>query len=205
MGAERKARRVAFGGFEPPAKGDSDGAEEEFSSAPVAPSTANSQCQPPPSATDKGQDGEKLQAQDSATEPEEKPEAKSKKRLSNAELLMVAQTGGMRERQKLTQHPNDTIAEAAISTPGLPDVAIEAIAENTTTNPICFKIIAGNPRWSKMQNIVKALVFNPKTPVHVSRGLLPLLRKDVLEKISSNRELPDGLRALARKKLSKSK
>lgn len=135
--------------------------------------------------------------------PDDRGVKKVERRPTLADLLMVAQRGPLRERQSLTAHANDTVAEAAISSPGLPDVAIEAIAASTSTNPVCFKIIGGNPRWKKMSGIVQALLFNPKTPVTVSRGFVQGLRSDVLEKISRNRDLPDGLRQLALKRLSR--
>jgi len=128
---------------------------------------------------------------------------KVEKRPTMADLLLMAMKGGLRERVKLTQHPMDTVAENVLSTPGIPDVAIEGIAANTSTNPVCFKQIAANPRWAKMTSVVQALVFNPKCPPSVSRGFVSLLNTGTLEKVSSNRELPDALRQLARKRLER--
>ena len=45
---------------------------------------------------------------------------------------------------------------------------------------------------------MRALVFNPKTPVPSATGLLTLIRAEDLNKIATSRDLPDGTRQGAR-------
>ncbi|MFW5856952.1 MAG: hypothetical protein ACOCX4_03660, partial [Planctomycetota bacterium] len=158
----------------------------------------------PPPARDRAEPAPPAEAEVVLAAPERDARVeKVEKRPTMADLLLMAMKGSLRERVRLTQHPMDTVAENVLSTPGIPDVAIEGIAANTSTNPVCFKQIAANPRWTKMTTVVQALVFNPKCPPSVSRGFVSLLNTGTLEKISSNRELPDALRQLARKRLER--
>jgi hypothetical protein len=58
-----------------------------------------------------------------------------------------------------------------------------------------------NRSWIKNYNVVWSLTKNPKTPVQLSMNLLSRLAEKDLQKLSTDRNVPDILRITARKKI----
>jgi hypothetical protein len=82
----------------------------------------------------------------------------------------------------------------------LTDSEVEAIAKMSSVSEEILRIIATNRNWMKNYVVASALARNPKTPLAVSMNLLNRLNEKDLRTLSTNRNVPEVLRASARKK-----
>jgi len=117
------------------------------------------------------------------------------------ERLKRATKGTREERSILIRDPNKLIATAVLSSPKLTSAEVEAIAKMANVSDEILRIIAMNRSWIKNYNVVWSLTKNPKTPVQLSMNLLSRLAEKDLQKLSTDRNVPDILRITARKKL----
>jgi hypothetical protein len=115
--------------------------------------------------------------------------------------LKRASKGTREERSILIRDPNKLIATAVLSSPKLTSAEVEAIAKMANVSDEILRIIAMNRSWIKNYNVVWSLTKNPKTPVQLSMNLLSRLAEKDLQKLSTDRNVPDILRITARKKL----
>jgi hypothetical protein len=144
---------------------------------------------------------------DAAPEPEiaddEDDEKSAMQRLAelNVPQKMSRATKGTREeRAILIRDPNKLIAVAVLSSPKLTDSEVEAIAKMSSVSEEILRIIATNRNWMKNYVVASALARNPKTPLAVSMNLLNRLNEKDLRTLSTNRNVPEVLRASARKR-----
>jgi hypothetical protein len=145
---------------------------------------------------------------DAAPEPEiadeEDDEKSAMQRLSemNVPQKMSRATKGTREeRAILIRDPNKLIAITVLSSPKLTDSEVESIAKMSSVSDEILRIISTNRNWMKNYVVVSALARNPKTPLAVSMNLLNRLSEKDLRTLSTNRNIPEVLRATARKKI----
>jgi hypothetical protein len=117
------------------------------------------------------------------------------------ERLKRATKGTREERSILIRDPNKLIATAVLSSPKLTSAEVEAIAKMANVSEEILRIIAMNRSWIKNYNVVWSLTKNPKTPVQLSMNLLSRLAEKDLQKLSTDRNVPDILRITARKKI----
>ena len=115
--------------------------------------------------------------------------------------LKRASKGTREERSILIRDPNKLIATAVLSSPKLTTAEVEAIAKMANVSDEILRIIAMNRSWIKNYNVVWSLTKNPKTPVQLSMNLLSRLGEKDLQKLSTDRNVPDILRITARKKI----
>lgn len=115
--------------------------------------------------------------------------------------LQRATKGTREERGILIRDPNKLISTAVLSSPKLTTTEVEAIAKMANVSDEILRIIAMNRAWIKNYNVVWALTKNPKTPVQLSMNMLNRLAEKDLQKLSTDRNVPDALRIQARKKI----
>jgi hypothetical protein len=65
-----------------------------------------------------------------------------------------------------------------------------------------LRIIGSNRAWTKNYSIVVGLTRNPKTPVGMSLNMLARLNDSDLKIVSTDRNIPEALRAAARRKVA---
>jgi hypothetical protein len=121
--------------------------------------------------------------------------------MSVPQKMARATKGTREERAILIRDPNKLIAVAVLSSPRLTDAEVESIAKMTSVSDEILRIIANNRNWMKNYVIVSALARNPKTPLAVSMNLLNRLNEKDLKALSTNRNVPEVLRATARRKM----
>lgn len=135
--------------------------------------------------------------------PEDSKKEKPQTRLGPRDIQYLAKRGTLRQKMNLVCSNDDDVAAEIVSQPGIPESFILGVAEMKSSNSAALRVIAGNRVYRRNTNIVHALLFNPKTPVPSSSGLLTLVRADAVAKIASSRDLPDGLRQSARQLMEK--
>ncbi len=127
------------------------------------------------------------------------------RRLGPRDIQYIVRRGSLRQKMKLVCGNDAEVAVEVVKSPAVPETAIAMIAENTTAHPAALAHIAGERRFRQNAIILNALIFNPKTPVHASMPLLPMLRADQLERVAGSRDVPDGLKQAAIGLLDKKK
>jgi hypothetical protein len=106
------------------------------------------------------------------------------------EKIRLATVGSRSTIKKLAQDPNRLVHMAAIESPQLktPDVVRMASKKSMPDDVISF--IANNREWTQKYELVRNLLFNPKTPVSDSMDLMKRLRNNDLKQLSRSREVP---------------
>jgi len=117
--------------------------------------------------------------------------------MSVIERLMLALKGGRSERMMLIRDPNKLVQRCVMQSPRLTDAEVELFASMTNLSNEVLRIISQMRAFMKNYAIVKNLVANPKTPLDVSLHLFPRLNATDLQKLTTNRNVPETLRSTA--------
>jgi len=134
-------------------------------------------------------------------EDDEKSAMQRLAEMSVPQKMARATKGTREERSILIRDPNKLIAVTVLSSPRLTDSEVESIAKMSSVSDEILRIISNNRNWMKSYVVVAALARNPKTPLAVSMNLLNRLTEKDLRTLSTNRNVPDVLRATARRKI----
>ena len=121
--------------------------------------------------------------------------------LSVAKRIAVAMKGTREERAILIRDPNRIVTSAVLSSPKMTDTEVAGIARMANVSEDVLRTICHNRAWLKNYSVALSLVKNPKTPVALSMNLMVRLNDKDLRTLSTDRNVPDVLRVMARKKL----
>lgn len=126
-------------------------------------------------------------------------------RMSMEEKINLALSGGREARMALAQDPNKAIPHYLLRNARISLDEIAFIARLANMNPDVLKKIAENPQYTQSPQVVRNLVFNPKTPIDISIRLLDRLAKNDLIQLSKRTSMNMRLVMKAKQKLSGSK
>jgi hypothetical protein len=132
-------------------------------------------------------------------DPERRGTAQRLAMLPVAERVKLAMQGTREERSILVRDPNRLVSSAVLSSPKLTESEVEAIARMTNVSDETLRVVATNRAWTKNYPVIAALARNPKTPVGVTLALLPRLIERDVKGLSTDRNVPEPVRLLARK------
>ena len=121
--------------------------------------------------------------------------------LTVAQRMALAMKGTREERAILIRDPNKIVGVAVLSSPKINEAEVESIAKMTSLSEELLRMIAFSRAWTKNYGVIHALVKNPKTPLAVSINFLSRLTEKDVRAISTNRNVADALRIMARKKV----
>jgi len=119
--------------------------------------------------------------------------------MSVPEKVELARFSDRRTRGVLIRDGARKVQDAVLASPRLSSLEIEAFAAQRSLSEDVLRQIATNREWTKNRSIVKALLFNPKTPVGVSLRFLPRQTTSFLQELVKNKNVPGALRAIANK------
>lgn len=122
-------------------------------------------------------------------------------RLNVTEKIALAFKGDKEERSLLIRDSNRSVQEAVIGSPKLTQREVEDIAKMRNVNDEILRRISRRREWMKSYAIVLGLVLNPKTPPGISMNLMSRLNAKDMKLLTVDKNVPDALRRLARKKL----
>jgi len=120
-------------------------------------------------------------------------------RLPVIERLKRAMRGGRDERALLIRDHNKIVAAAVLSNPRVNDAEIESFARMPNVSDDVLRMIGNSRAWIKNYSIVQALTKNPRTPLAMSLTLIALLHERDVRLVAADRNVPEPLRAIARK------
>ena len=138
-----------------------------------------------------------------ATEAAEPDQAKREtllqklSRLRVVERVQLALKGGRGERLLLIRDPCRVVQRAVLQSPQLSEQEVEAFANMASLTDETLRLIAGNRKYRKNYTILRALMFNPKTPLEVTLHLLPHMRPQEIKFLTTNKNVADTLRTAA--------
>jgi hypothetical protein len=132
-------------------------------------------------------------------DPERRGTAQRLAMLTVSERVKIAMQGSREERSILVRDPNRLVSSAVLGSPKLTESEVEAIARMTNVSDEVLRMVGSNRNWTKSYGVISALTRNPKTPVGVALTLLPRLLEREVKALSTDRNVPEPIRLLARK------
>jgi len=111
--------------------------------------------------------------------------------------IQLAMKGTKEERSILVRDGTKIIALAVLDSPKITDGEVEKFAGQKNVLEAVLRAIPMKRRFAKNYAVVRALVFNPRTPLDVSLGLMKNLLVADLKNLSGNKEVAETVRKLA--------
>jgi hypothetical protein len=118
-------------------------------------------------------------------------------RLRVVERVQLALKGGRDERVLLIRDPCKVVQRAVLQSPQLSEQEVESFSKMTTLSEETLRLIANNRKFRKNYVILRALIFNPKSPLEVTLHLLPLIKVTDVKLLSTSKNVADTLRTAA--------
>jgi hypothetical protein len=113
--------------------------------------------------------------------------------------IQLALKGNKEERSILIRDGTKVVALAVLDAPKLSDGEVEKIASQKNVLEAVLRQIPLKRRFMKNYIVVRNLVFNPRTPLDLSLGLMKNLLTQDLKNLSGNKEVSDTIRKLGLK------
>ncbi len=120
-----------------------------------------------------------------------------------AERIRLAMFADKETRSLLMRDSNRMVQLAVISNPKISDGEVTGIANSRQVDEEVLRRIAVDREWIKLYPIRLALATNPKTPVGISRKLVPSLSRQDLRNISKSKSVSNLVANEARRNLPK--
>lgn len=130
---------------------------------------------------------------------EEHDDPKALSALSIVERMKLAMKGTRAQRGVLIRDPNKLVASAVLSSPKLTESEVESFARMGNVSEDVLRIIAANRAWTKNYSVIAALTKNPKTPLPIAMQFVQRLNDRDVKALSTDRNVPEGVRLVARK------
>ena len=118
-------------------------------------------------------------------------------RLDVKGRIQLAMRGSKEERSILVRDGTKIVALAVLDSPKISDGEVEKFASQKNVLEAVLRAIPMKRRFAKNYAVVRNLVFNPRTPLDVSLGLMKNLLVADLRNLSGNKEVADTVRKLA--------
>ena len=120
-------------------------------------------------------------------------------RLRTNQKIMLAIKGGKEERTLLIREANRLIQENVIRNGRITEGEVAFIANMRTIHEGVLRIISMNREWMKKYTIIKALVYNPRTPLPIAMSNLKRLNEFDMKLMQRDKNVPEVLRREAKR------
>jgi len=121
------------------------------------------------------------------------------KNMSAGQKIKMAMTGGKSARSLLIRDSNKQVSTAVVNNPQVQIDEIEFHAKNKNTGEHIIREIYKQNAFIKEYVVVRALAFNPKTPLDIGVKLLQYLMFTDVEELSKSRDISANLRNMAKR------
>lgn len=111
--------------------------------------------------------------------------------------IQLAMKGNKEERSLLIRDGTKVVAIAVLESPKVTDSEVESFAGQKNVLEAVLRAISMKRRFVKQYPVLRHLVFNPRTPIDVSLGLIKNLLVQDLRNLSGNKEVSDTVRKMA--------
>lgn len=123
--------------------------------------------------------------------------------LSPVEKIAFALKGPKEARSILIRDASKEVSLTVLKNPKITESEIEFYAASTNVSDDVQREIGRNREWCKKYNVLRALVFNPKTPVGVSLEKLPYIKDKDLQFLSKSKNIPNAVSTTAKRMVAK--
>jgi len=113
--------------------------------------------------------------------------------------IQLAMKGTKEERSLLIRDGTKIVALAVLESPKITDGEVEKFATQKNVLEAVLRAIPMKRRFAKNYAVVRNLIFNPRTPLDVSLGMMKHLQVQDLKHLSGNKEVSDTIRKLGLK------
>jgi hypothetical protein len=113
--------------------------------------------------------------------------------------IQLAMKGNKEERSLLIRDGTKVVALAVLESPKISDGEVERFASQKNILEAVLRGIPLKRRFAKNYAVIRNLVFNPRTPLDLSLGLVKNLLVSDLRNLAGNKEVSDTVRKLALK------
>ncbi len=120
-------------------------------------------------------------------------------RLDVQGRIQLAIKGTKEERSLLIRDGTKLVALAVLESPKISDGEVEKFAGQKNVLEAVLRAIPMKRRFAKQYPVLRNLVFNPRTPIDLSLGLMKHIQVNDLRNLAGNKEVPDTIRKLALK------
>ena len=111
--------------------------------------------------------------------------------------IALAMRGNKEERSILIRDGTKIVALAVLDSPKVTEAEVEGFALQKNVLEAVLRAIPFKRQFAKNYGIMRNLVFNPRTPLDSSLGLMKGLLVNDLKNLSGNKEVPEAIRKLA--------
>ncbi len=118
-------------------------------------------------------------------------------RLNITGRIALAMRGTKEERSILIRDSTKLVSLAVLDSPKVSDGEVERFALQKNVLEAVLRGIPMRRKFAKNYSIMRNLVFNPRTPMDLSLGLMKNLLIHDLKNLSGNKEVSDTVRKLA--------
>ena len=113
--------------------------------------------------------------------------------------IQLAMKGSKEERSILVRDGTKIVALAVLESPKITDGEVENFAGQKNVLEAVLRGISMKRRFAKNYTVLRNLIFNPRTPLDTSLGLLKNLLLHDLKNLAGNKEVSETIRKLALK------
>ncbi|MEE2901637.1 MAG: hypothetical protein VYC39_04875 [Myxococcota bacterium] len=145
----------------------------------------------------------RMQTEIASNDEEKMPLRRRLQRMTMDDKINLALSGDREARMALATDGNKAIHHYLLKNAKISMDEIVMMARLATLNPDVLKKIAENPAYTQNPQVVKNLVFNPKTPAKNAVRLIDRLPRNVLNMIAKRPSMNRALVAAAQKKLGR--
>ena len=111
--------------------------------------------------------------------------------------IQLAMKGTKEERSILVRDGTKIVALAVLDSPKITDGEVEKFATQKNVLEAVLRTIPMKRRFAKNYAVIRNLVFNPRTPLDVSLGLMKNMLTADLKNLAGNKEVSETIRKLA--------
>jgi len=120
-------------------------------------------------------------------------------KLTVSERILLALRGNKEVRTMLLRDTNKEVVMTVLDNPKITETEIEILAKSRSVSDEVLRKITKKREWMKNYAIISSLVTNPKTPSGIAVKLVSELKTRDLAIIEKNRNVSEGVRAMAKK------
>jgi len=111
--------------------------------------------------------------------------------------IALAMRGNKEERSILIRDSTKIVALAVLDSPKVTEAEVESFAQQKNVLDVVLRTIPLKRQFAKNYSIMRNLVFNPRTPLDSSLGLMKGMLTADLKNLSGNKEVPEAIRKMA--------
>jgi len=113
--------------------------------------------------------------------------------------VRLAWRGTKEERMFLVRDRNRLVSTAVLKSPKTREADAETIANMKSVSEDVLRGIAFRKEWMRKPGILRAIVLNPRSPIDITLQLVPKLSQKDQKTLAGDRNVPEGVRATARR------